>query len=68
MNTAEIKKMDTSERLQAMEAIWNALVYDDAEMKSPDWHEEIIKERMKAVKEGTAKSFSIDELKVRNRQ
>jgi hypothetical protein len=47
MMAAEIKKMSISERLRTMEAIWDSLLYDDAHMPSPEWHENILAERRK---------------------
>jgi hypothetical protein len=38
MNTIEIRKMSTIERLQAMEAIWDSLLYEESEIESPEWH------------------------------
>ena len=66
MNTSEIQKMNTNERLQAMEAIWSALSHDETEIESPDWHGKILKERMKKVKDGSAKFISIEELRARS--
>lgn len=67
MNTSEIKKMSTVERLQTMETIWNTLLYDEAEIESPDWHRDILAERRRKIDEGKAKFFSVEELKERHR-
>ena len=42
MNTPEIKKMSRIERLQAMEALWDSLTCDEAEIESPEWHRDIL--------------------------
>jgi len=42
MNTSEIKKMSTIERLQTMEAIWDTLLYDEIEIESPEWHRDVL--------------------------
>ena len=44
MNTIEIRKMSTIERLQAMEAIWDSLLYEESEIESPEWHRDILEE------------------------
>ncbi|WP_133512491.1 addiction module protein [Candidatus Thiosymbion oneisti] len=46
MNTSEIKKMSTIECLQTMEAIWDTLLYDEIEVESPEWHRDVLEERM----------------------
>ena len=67
MNTSEIKRMSTIERLQTMEAIWDSLLYDEAEIESPEWHKNILEERKKKIDEGKAKFFSVEEVKARHR-
>jgi putative addiction module component (TIGR02574 family) len=63
MNRSEIKKMTVAERLQAMEAIWDSLLYDKEEIKTPEWHQEILEDRKEKIKNGTAKFISLSELK-----
>jgi len=63
MITAEIKKMSISERLRTMEAIWDSLLYDNAEIPSPEWHKNVLAERKKTIDEGSARFLSIDEVK-----
>ncbi|HED32905.1 MAG TPA: hypothetical protein ENJ08_01625 [Gammaproteobacteria bacterium] len=68
MNASEIKKMSTIERLQAMEAIWETLLYDETEIDSPEWHRGILEERRKKIDNGEGTFFSIGELKKRHRK
>lgn len=63
MNTIEIKRMSIIERLRMMEAIWDSLLYDEAEIESPEWHQDILAERKKKIKNGEAEFVSINELK-----
>ena len=63
MTTTEIKRMSVTERLRAMEAIWDSLLYDNIEVASPDWHRDILSERKKKINEGTAEFLSIDKVK-----
>ena len=65
MDTVEIQKMNTVERLQAMEMLWDALLHDEVEVESPGWHQGIIKERIAKIDSGEAKFLSLKELKVR---
>ncbi len=63
MNTIEIKKMSTIERLQAMEALWNALLYEESEIESPEWHRNILEERKRNIESGKAEFISLEKLK-----
>ncbi len=45
MNTIEIKQMNTIERLQIMEAIWDSLLYDESEIEAPEWHRSTLSEK-----------------------
>ncbi len=42
----EAKSMNIKERLQTIEVLWESLRYDEVDIDSPDWHEDILKERM----------------------
>ena len=63
MNTIDIKKMSTIERLQAMEALWDSLLYEDTEIESPEWHRDVLDERIAKIESGKAKFISIERLK-----
>jgi len=67
MNTIEIQKMSTIERLQTMEAIWDSLLYDKNKIESPDWHQDILVERKRKIEDGKAEFISIKELKASNK-
>lgn len=61
MSIAEIKNMSRTERLQTMEALWDALCHDSIEPDSPDWHESILAERKKRIESGEATFYSLQE-------
>jgi len=63
MDTTIFKNMSKTERLQAMEALWDSFLYEDGEVKTPKWHKEIIEERISKIEKGTAEFVSIGELK-----
>jgi len=63
MKIDELKKMSAVERLQAMEALWDAMLYENKNIDTPKWHEDIIKERKRIIAHGSAKFISIAELK-----
>lgn len=68
MNIADFKKMSITERLQAMEALWDSLLYEDGEIESPKWHEEILEERKTTIANGKAKYISLADLKASRKQ
>lgn len=61
MSIQEIEKMDTDERLQTMEALWDALCHQENQPESPEWHSDILVERKRKITSGSAKFFSLDE-------
>ena len=63
MNTLEIKKMSIFDRLQVMEAVWDSFMEENIELDSPEWHENILKKRIRKIKNGSAKYISLEELK-----
>lgn len=63
MKTAEIQKMTTSERLEAMESLWDSLIHDNSDMKSPDWHSQVLKDRELKIKQGKSEFITLNELK-----
>lgn len=53
MNIAlPLQSMTTVEKLELMEAIWADLARDDRNVESPTWHEELLRDRDAAVREG----------------
>ncbi len=67
MITAEIKEMSIRDRIVLMEEIWDTLRHDQNEIASPDWHSDILAERLKKIETGEAKFVSIDDLKAGRR-
>lgn len=49
-----LKKMSRSEKLMAMEALWADLSQDESLVESPAWHEDVLRESERLVKEGKA--------------
>ena len=61
MKQHEIANMSVAEKLQAIEALWDAL--DDQEIETPQWHHDVLAERVRKLDSGEAKLISLDELK-----
>lgn len=68
MNKDEIKKMNPTERIQVMEALWDSMLYDNTKIDTPKWHDEILKERKRKIENGSAKFISLAELKTMRNQ
>ena len=66
MTIAEISKMSVIERLQTMEALWDSLTHESTEVNSPAWHEDVLSQREKIIKNGDANYMSLEELKQKN--
>jgi hypothetical protein len=63
MSRAEIKEMSTLERIQTMEMLWDSLILDEKEIRSPGWHEKILKKRKQQLESGESKSITLSHLK-----
>ena len=44
VTTLQIEKMSRTEKLQAMEALWTDLSKAEAEVESPAWHADVLRE------------------------
>jgi hypothetical protein len=60
MTALDITKMTVSERILAMEWLWDSLA--GQEIESPQWHLDILSNRMRKLHDGTAELLSLDEL------
>ncbi len=65
MNTLEIEKMSTAQRLHAMETLWDALLQEKVEIESPGWHRDVLEERKSRIADDEAQFLSLKELKAR---
>jgi len=63
MTITEISKMSVLERLKTMEALWDSLNREPAQIKSPKWHEEILSDRKEKIESGNANFITLEELK-----
>ena len=64
---SQIEKMSVTERLQAMDQLWDSLTRDSEEIPSPDWHQDILADRKARAQRGEAKFFTLDQLRSRLR-
>ena len=61
LTAQEISKMSTPEKLAVLDLIMNWFGNNESDMPSPDWHEDVLSERMRKIDSGEAKWLSLDE-------
>jgi putative addiction module component (TIGR02574 family) len=64
---SQIERMSVTERLQAMDQIWDSLNRCGDEIPSPDWHQDVLADRKARVQSGEAKFLTLAELRSRLR-
>lgn len=62
---ADIEQMSLEERLQAMELLWASLARTPEAVPSPDWHGQVLAERLEKVKRGQGRFLSLAEVQAR---
>jgi hypothetical protein len=50
--TLPLDQMTPAEKLRTMEALWADLIRSEADVPSPAWHEQVLKEREERVRAG----------------
>ncbi len=63
-----ISKFTFAQKLNLMETIWDELTRDDKKLESPNWHEEVLRDREAAMKTGKASVSDWEEAKTRIRR
>ena len=61
----QLDKMDVIEKLRALEEIWDSLCRSQADVPSPEWHGEVLREREQRIQEGKSKFVDLAEAKRR---
>jgi putative addiction module component (TIGR02574 family) len=64
---SELDRMSVTERLQAMDQLWNSLNRCGEEIPSPDWHQDVLADRKTRAQSGEAKFLTLDQLRSRLR-
>jgi len=60
-----LEKMTTSEKLAAIELLWDDLRRFPEDISSPDWHKSVLVTREKRVQTGRSSFLDLDEAKSR---
>ena len=61
----QISQMSSSERVEAMELLWESFAKDGIDYPSPDWHGRVLAERSEIIESGKAIWLSVNELQAR---
>ena len=67
IESSEIERMSVTERLRAMDQLWDSLNRNAEEIPSPDWHQDVLADRKSRALRGEAKFLTLDELRSRLR-
>lgn len=67
IESSDIERMSVTERLQAMDQLWDSLNRDGDEISSPDWHRDILADRKARAQRGDSKFLTLDQLRSRLR-
>ncbi len=60
-----VSQLTFSQKLGLMEAFWEELTRDDKKLKSPAWHEDVLKDREEAFSAGKVTVSDWDQAKKR---
>lgn len=61
-----VEKMTIAEKLLVMERLWNSLQAEET-FTPPDWHEQVLGERLQALRDGQVQFSSLEEVAERLR-
>lgn len=63
-----LSELTVAQKLHLMEALWDDLAKDEETLESPDWHEEVLRDREQALATGKATLSPWEESKDRVRR
>ena len=64
MSLVNLKSYTKSEKIKLMEELWEDLNAGE-NLESPQWHQNILEERLEQYRKGELKTYSLDEIKQR---
>jgi hypothetical protein len=67
IESSQIEKMSVTERLQAMDQLWESLTREGEEIPSPYWHQDVLADRKARAQGGEAKFLTLAQLRSRLR-
>jgi putative addiction module component (TIGR02574 family) len=60
-----VSRLSLAQKLDLMETLWADLTRDEAKLKSPAWHEAVLKDREEALKTGRITASDWEQAKKR---
>ncbi len=63
MIDVDAKRMSPSQRVPVMEALWESMCYEEDEIDSPDWHEDVLEDRRAKITGGEARFITLKQLR-----
>lgn len=60
-----LSELSFEQKLDLLEQLWKSLLQDEERVKSPDWHEDVLRERESAFKAGRIKLSDWEDAKQR---
>ncbi len=63
LTTLSLEKMSITEKISAMELLWDDICHNAKDFQSPQWHGELLAKREEMMKNGEAKSENWDDVK-----
>ena len=67
IESSDIERMSVTERLRAMDQLWESLDRYGDEIASPDWHQDVLADRKARAQSGEAKFLTLAQLRSRLR-
>ena len=67
IEASQIEKMSVTQRLQAMDQLWDSLNRSGEQIPSPDWHQDVLADRKACAQRGEANFLTLDQLRSRLR-
>lgn len=65
MSGIDVKNMTPSQRVLAMEALWDSMCHQETEPDSPEWHENLLEERRAKIEAGESGFLTLRQLRDR---
>jgi len=63
--TPPLDTLSVAEKVQLLETVWDSLCENSGDVRSPEWHREVLEERKRRLESGEAKVASWSEAKAR---
>lgn len=61
----QIKSLSVSEKVQLLESVWQSLCAHPGDVRSPEWHSEVLEQRKRRLEDGRATIASWADAKAR---